>query len=102
MGSSPAARAMGARRGTILDPPECAGSHRPPRYFSVQGERLPLHAAYSVRGTTSDMTEQSNKPDSINAQSSARGEAAAVRDANSAQTPPESRAAPPEAQKTPW
>jgi membrane fusion protein (multidrug efflux system) len=48
------------------------------------------------------MTEQSNKPDSINAQSSARREAAAVRDANSAQTPPESRAAPPEAQKTPW
>jgi membrane fusion protein (multidrug efflux system) len=40
------------------------------------------------------MTDQSNKPDSIDAQSTASGEASAVPDANSARPPPESRPVP--------
>jgi membrane fusion protein, multidrug efflux system len=48
------------------------------------------------------MTEQSNRPDSINAQSSAKGEVSTGRDSNSAQTPPESTTAPPAPQKSPW
>jgi membrane fusion protein, multidrug efflux system len=45
------------------------------------------------------MTEESSKPDSINAQSTASGEASAARDAKSAQPPPESPPVPQEARK---
>ena len=45
------------------------------------------------------MTEQSNKPGSINAQPTANGDASAAHDAKSAQTPPESRPVPQEARK---
>jgi membrane fusion protein (multidrug efflux system) len=45
------------------------------------------------------MTEQSDKPGSINAQPTANGDASAFHDAKSAQTPPESRAAPQEIRK---
>jgi hypothetical protein len=43
-----------------------------------------------------DMTEQSNKPGSINAQPTENGDAAAALDAKSAQTPPDSGLAPQE------
>jgi membrane fusion protein (multidrug efflux system) len=45
------------------------------------------------------MTEQSNKPGSINAQPTANGDASAAHDAKSAQTPPESRPVPQEARR---
>ncbi|HME22821.1 MAG TPA: HlyD family secretion protein [Acetobacteraceae bacterium] len=46
-----------------------------------------------------DMTEQSNKPGSINAQPTANGDASAAHDAKSAPTPPESRPVPQETRK---
>ena len=46
-----------------------------------------------------DMTEQSNKPSSINAQPTANGDAAAAHDAKSTQRPPESGPVPQEARK---
>ena len=49
-----------------------------------------------------DMTEQSNKPDSIDAQPTANGDASAAHESKSAQTPPESSAAPQEARKATW
>ncbi len=46
-----------------------------------------------------DMTEQSNKPGSINVQSTANGDATADHDAKSAQTPPDSGPVPQQARK---
>jgi membrane fusion protein (multidrug efflux system) len=46
-----------------------------------------------------DMTEQSDRPGSINAQPTANGDASAAHDAKSAQTPPEPRHVPREARK---
>jgi membrane fusion protein (multidrug efflux system) len=45
------------------------------------------------------MTEQTDKPDSIDAQPTASGDASAAHDATSAQSPPESRPVPQEARK---
>src|SRR5271165_1598202 len=47
------------------------------------------------------MTEQSNKPGSINAEPTANEDASAAHDAKSVQTPPESRPVPQEAGKAP-
>jgi membrane fusion protein (multidrug efflux system) len=61
------------------------------------GLRRSFHAIPLLR--VPDMTEQSDKPGSINAQSTANEEASADHDATSAQTSPESRPVPQEARK---
>ena len=48
------------------------------------------------------MTEQSNKPDSINAQPTENGDASAAHDAKPSQTPPESRHVPQKGRKASW
>jgi membrane fusion protein, multidrug efflux system len=83
-------------------PPECADAYGRPRYLSGQAEWWPFDAARLIHlQRVPDMTEQSDKPGSIDAQPTANGDAATAHDAKSAQTPPESRPVPQAAQKAP-
>jgi membrane fusion protein, multidrug efflux system len=76
-------------------PAQCADPYGRPRYLSGQDEWWhfdTVRFAYLQR--VPDMTEQSSKPDSIDAQPIANGDASAAHDAEPAQTPPESSAVP--------
>jgi membrane fusion protein (multidrug efflux system) len=67
------------------------GIVRPGRVVAFDAVRLVPHE------TDADMTEQSDRPDMINTQPTANGDASAAHDADSAQTLPDSRAPPREA-----
>ena len=81
-------------------PPECSASCGRRGYHSGQDESWPFDADRFVPlQRVPDMTEQNNKPGSLDAQPTANGDASAARDAKSAQPPPESRPVPQEARK---